>query len=146
MHIILTIALCIQIKHLLAHNIFAKSLFYLSSGWLDPWLQRKVTWRPFFHVGASNGQIPKGLQVQFSEDGERKVWMKSWVSLWPLEAAHLAWEAQAVVMETLLLAGAGSSPLPVGTGLSEANALIAAEGAVIYSSLCEKRTRMCICK
>lgn len=30
--------------------------------------------------------------------------------------------------------------------LSEAAALIAAEAAVIYSSLCEKRTRMCICK
>lgn len=60
--------------------------------------------------------------------------MRIWVSLWPLEAAHLAWEAQAVVMETLLLAGVGSSPLPVGTDLSEANALIAAEGAVIWSS------------
>lgn len=30
--------------------------------------------------------------------------------------------------------------------LSEATALIAAEAAVIYSSLCEKRTRICICK
>lgn len=30
--------------------------------------------------------------------------------------------------------------------LSEVTALIAAEAAVIYSSLCEKRTRICICK
>lgn len=44
--------------------------------------------------------------------------MRSWVSLWPLEIAQLAWEAQAMVMKTLLLAGAGSSPLPLGIGLS----------------------------
>lgn len=144
----LMITLCIQMKHLLAQSMFAKKLFHLSKGWLDPLLKKKVTSWPVFQVGASNEQVFEGLRVQFGEDDERKVWMRNRIWLWPLEMAQLAWEAQAMVMKALLLSGVGGSPSASGNWpfLSEATALIAAEAAVIYSSLCEKRTRICICK
>lgn len=102
-----------------------------------------MTWWSFFRVGPSNRQVPK---VRFGEDDE---------SL-DEELGFALPSGDGII--SLGGAGRGDEDTASGRGwqqhpasgnwpfLSEVTTLTAAEAAVIYSSLCEKRTRICICK
>lgn len=123
--------------------MFAKKLFHLSGGWLDPLLHKKVTCWSFFRVGASNGQVP---EVRFGEDNgsldeDLGFTLPSGDGIISLGRAGRGDEDTASGRGWQQCPASGNWPF-----LSEVTTLTAAEAAVIYSSLCEKRTRICICK